>query len=410
MKRLFTMNHINLFVGLAGYLALTGTLAAQEGESLEEILQRIPEPAPGFTQAPLPEEPRIYETGEGMDIEVAVIARGLNHPWSLVSLPDGTLLVTERNNGQLRAIRNGVLDPQPIKGLPEVKGGGFAGLNDVVLHPDFTSNRLVYLSYLKPFADDKSAIAVARGEFDGSSLLDTRDIFIADEGVGGSSRLMFDSHGALFVTFYGSREEVQNTGNLNGKIIRLTDDGSVPADNPFTGTPGARPEIYTLGHRTPQGLVEHPVTGEIWSMEMGPNGGDEINILKPGANYGWPYISLGRDYAGEWQGAFQREGFEDPVAYWMPSISVSGMVFYTGNKLTAWRGDLLVAGLRTGEIPGTGVVQRIRFNDQHEEIRRETLFADLHTRFRGVYQDKEGYLYVLIDQDDGAVLRIGPAE
>lgn len=402
---------------LIGWIVLCFPLvmAAQESaprkeESLEDIIKRIPAPAPGFTAKHLPEQPWKYETGEGIDIEVKVIARGLDHPWGLVSLPDGTLLVSERNNGQLRIIRNEVLDPEPVTGLPEIKSGGYSGLNDIVLHPDFTKNRLIYLTYFKPL-DDKGAagMAVMRGTWDGRNLKNVEDIFVADKGVGGTSRLLFDQNGMLYASFYGSGDEVQDLGNLKGKVIRLTDNGKVPDDNPFVDKAGARPEIFTFGHRTPQGLVLHPETGEIWCMEMGPNGGDEINVLKPGANYGWPMVSLGRDYPGDWQGEFQKQGYEDPIVYWMPSISVSGMVFYSGDKLEKWKGDLLVGGLRTGEISGTGRVQRIRFNSRGQEIRRETLLADLRHRIRGVYQDINGYLYVLTDADDGAVLKIGPA-
>jgi glucose/arabinose dehydrogenase len=404
--------HINiltrLLISATGLIFLTG-LQAQESETFEEVLARAPTPPPGLTPPPLPQEPLRYETAEGMDIEVRVIARGLNHPWGLASLPDGSLLVTERNSAQLRVIRDGVLDPEPVKGLPEVKVEEFAGLNDVVLHPDFADTHLVYLTYYKPLDEENATVAVLRGTWDGHAILNAEDIFVAEPALGGASRLLFDRHGMLYVSFYGSLMDSQNMGKYTGKVIRLTDSGAVPKDNPFIDTPGARPEIYTLGHRTPQGLTLHPETGEIWSIEMGPNGGDEINVLKRGANYGWPKVSLGRDYAGAWQGVLQKEGFEDPVVYWMPAISVSGMAFYTGDKLPKWQGDLFVGGLRAGQIPGTGQVHRIKFNELGQEIRRETLLADLRYRMRGVYQGVDGYLYVLTDEDDGAVLRIGPA-
>jgi glucose/arabinose dehydrogenase len=211
---------------------------------------------------------------------------------------------------------------------------------------------------------------------------------------------------------YGGTEDAQDPALLGGKVLRLRDDGSVPGDNPFLQNAGTRPEIFTLGHRTPQGMVLHPQTGDIWSAEMGPNGGDEINVLRPGGNYGWPLVSLGRDYPGPWAGeAFSRPGFENPVAYWMPSITVSGLAFYTGERLPQWQGDLFVAGLRYGEIPGTGQLQRIRLNAQGEEIRREVLLADLRQRLRGPWQGIDGYLYVLVDaEQDAAILRIGPAE
>ena len=228
---------------------------------------------------------------------------------------------------------------------------------------------------------------------------------------GGSSRLMFDHQGLLYVSIYGSSMEAQKLSDLRGKVLRLTEDGKVPQDNPFLKTPGARPEVFTYGHRTIQAMVQHPQTGQIWSLEMGPNGGDEVNILKPGANYGWPLVSLGRDYAGPWQSKyFQKQGFEDPVIYWMPAISVSGMTFYTGDKFKKWRGDLFVGGLRMGEIPATGHLERIRFNGNGEEIRRELLLTDLRLRIRGAYQGVDGNLYALADEDNGAVLKIEPAK
>lgn len=393
-------------------LATAGT-QAQQGETLEAVLQRVPSAPPGISAVAMPTSPLRYATGEGMDIEVTVLGRGLSHPWGLASLPDGTLLVSERNRGLLRAVRSGELDPTPVGGTPAIKqdGGEFTGLLDVVLHPDFANNNFVYLTYNKPLADDKAAMAVARGTWDGLALLDVSDIFVADAGVGGASRVLFDNNGYLYISIYGGSDDAQDLAQLRGKVLRLHEDGSVPTDNPFVNTPGARPEIYTYGHRTIQGLVLHPQTREVWSLEMGPNGGDEVNILKPGANYGWPLVSLGRDYAGPWQSeTFRQEGIENPVVYWMPSISVSGMTFYSGSLLDRWQGDLLVGGLRMGEIPGTGQLQRVRFNANGEEIRREALLNDLHFRIRGAHQGVDGAVYVLVDEDEGAILRIAPAQ
>jgi glucose/arabinose dehydrogenase len=186
----------------------------------------------------------------------------------------------------------------------------------------------------------------------------------------------------------------------------------VPDDNPFVGKPGYKAEIYTLGHRSTLGLAVHPGTGQIWELEMGPNGGDEINALRPGANYGWPLVSLGRTYPGPWQAKqFQRDGFEDPVVFWMPSISTSGLAFYTGSRLEKWTGDVFVGGMRYGEIPGTGQLQRILFNENMEELRREPLLVELRQRIRDVRQGPDELLYLLVDDpDDGAVLRIEPAD
>ncbi len=383
---------------------------AQQAEQLEAILQRVPSAPPGIPAKPLPTQPWTYATGEGFTIEVQAIGRGLSHPWGFAQLPDGTLLVTERNKGQLRIIRNGQLDPTPVAGVPAIKSSQFAGLHDVVLHPDFAKNKLIYLTYNKPTPDGKAVMAVLQATWDGKALTKGKDIFLAEAGVGGASRLLFDGQGHFYLSIYGSGADAQDLKQQRGKVLRLNEDGKVPADNPFARSDVARPEIYTLGHRTIQGLLQHPVTGAIWSLEMGPNGGDELNIIKPGANYGWPIVSLGRDYSGPWQAKdFRKDGIETPIVYWMPSISVSGMTLYTGDKIPKWKGDLLVGGLRMGEIPGTGQVQRIRFNANGDEIRREALLTDLHVRIRGVHQGSDGYLYALVDEDEAAVLRIGVA-
>lgn len=389
-------------------LAVSMGLPAQE--TLEALLQRIPKAPPGVPVPPLPARPVRYHTAEGQQIEVSVVARGLDHPYSLAILPGGTLLVSERDKGRLRVIRNGVLDPAPVTGLPAIKGGRWMGLLDVVPHPRFASNHQIYISYDKAIDDDATTVAVLRGTWDGKALTNARDIFVAGPGVGGSSRLLFDGDGHLFVSIYGNGEEAQKLTELRGKVLRLTEDGKPAPGNPFVNTANARPEIYTYGHRTIQALVRHPETNAIWSLEMGPNGGDEIDVLKPGANYGWPIVSLGRNYAGPWQTpTFDEAGYESPIVYWMPSISVSGMTFYTGDKLPLWKGDLFVGGLRMGEIPGTGHLQRVRFNANGDEIRREQLLIDLRQRIRGAYQGDDGFLYVLTDEDDGGVLRIGPA-
>jgi glucose/arabinose dehydrogenase len=206
--------------------------------------------------------------------------------------------------------------------------------------------------------------------------------------------------------------DAQDPGSLAGKVLRLKEDGTVPTDNPFVGKEGYRPEIYSLGHRSSMGLTVHPVTHEVWLAEMGPNGGDEINVLKAGRNYGWPLVSLGRTYPGPWQAKSNEpthEGFEPPAVYWMPAISVSSLTFYTGDKLPKWTGDLFVGGLRTGEVPGTGHLDRVLFNDKMEELRRESLLVDLHQRIRDVKQGPDGLLYVATDEQQGAVLRIEPA-
>jgi glucose/arabinose dehydrogenase len=208
----------------------------------------------------------------------------------------------------------------------------------------------------------------------------------------------------------GGGNGAQDLNSHAGKVLRLRDDGSVPSDNPFAGKPGHKPEVYSLGHRNSLGLAVHPGTGDVWQNENGPNGGDEINIIRPGRNYGWPLVSYGRTYPGPWQSeVFWREGFEQPVVVWIPSIAISGMAFYTGSKLPKWKGDVFVGGLRTGEIPGTGHLERILFNEKMEELRRESLLGELRQRIRDVRQGPDELIYVLTDADAGGVLRIEPA-
>ena len=365
----------------------------------------------GIPVPPLSAGPIEYATGEGMDIRVVALASGLENPWSMAFLPDGSILVTE-NDGQLRLIRDGVLLPDPIPGAPAVRTGFLSGLFDIKLHPDYARNNFVYLTYSKPVGEDDAQLAVARGVFNGRALTNVEDIFVADDGANSVSRMLFGPDGKFYVSVYGaSGEASQEPGLLGGKILRLNDDGSVPADNPFFGRTGYRPEIYTLGHRSPESLVIHEPTGAIWEVEMGPNGGDEVNILQPGGNYGWPLVSMGRSYAGPYQpDKFHREGMIDPVVFWVPSISTTGATFYTGDRLPAWKGNFFVGGVRYGEIAGTGTISRIVFNDNMEEIRRETLLGNLRRRIREVQQGPDELLYVLTDEANGLLLRIEPAD
>jgi glucose/arabinose dehydrogenase len=370
----------------------------------------------GFEPHAIPAEPIEFDTAEVMRIRVVPVVRGLVNPWSITFLPgasgDVTMLVTEKE-GRLRIVRNGELDPKAIPGVPAVRVQGRSGLLDVVLHPQFATNRQIYFSYLKPLNEKQAALTAARGRFDGSAISDLKDIFSCGPGVAGPSRLAWGRDGKLYMTTPsgGNGSSSQDPNSCSGKVLRLNDDGTAPGDNPFVGRAGHRPEVYTLGHRNSLGLAVHPVTGEMWQHEMGPNGGDEINILKPGANYGWPIVSLGRTYAGPWQSpVFSKEGFESPVVYWMPSISLSGMTFYTGSKLPKWKGDVFVGGQRTGEIPGTGRLDRILVNEKLEELRRESLLVPLGMRIRDVRQGPDELLYVVVDHDsNGGILRIEPS-
>ena len=377
----------------------------------------IPVAPTGLVKRPLPTKPVLYDTAEGQNIKVSVVTNKLEFPWSLAFLPDGTMLVTERAS-RLRVIRNGVLDPTPVSGTPMGYFAGVSGLPgavhgymDVVLHPRFAENKFVYLAYMKPLSPTRRTLAVARGRWDGKGLADTKDIYVCSEDVGSATRLAFGRDNTLFVSVSSGNppESSQDPNRLAGKILRLNDDGSIPKDNPYVGKPNAKPEVYSIGHRNILGMAIHPPTGQVWANENGPNGGDEINIILPGHNYGWPIISLGRAYTGAWQSQkFSQDGIDNPFVYWTPAIAISGMTFYTGDKLPKWKGDVFVGSLRTGEIPGTGHLERILFNEKMEELRRETLLTDLRQRIRDVRQGPDGLLYVITDEQEGAVLRIEP--
>jgi glucose/arabinose dehydrogenase len=386
-------------------VAVALTAAAQQKV---EFRNGIPVAPGGIPIPPLPDAPVTYRTAEGQDIRVVVYVRGLKRPWSQAFLPNGTMLVTERG-GQLRVIRNGTLDPNPVAGVPEVRAAGLGGLMDVTVHPQFAANGYVYLSYTKPALPTGARIALARGRWDGKALVDVKDLFVAGEGSGEAARLVFGPDGFLYMTVGGDDATTQDPATHAGKVVRLRDDGSAAPGNPFAAMGGA-PEVFTLGHRNGMGIAVHPGTGKIWENENGPNGGDEVNVLEPGANYGWPLVSLGRTYPGPWQSkGFSRDGFVDPLVYWTPSIAISGMAFYTGSRLPKWKGDLFVGALRMGEIPGTGHLQRVLFNENMEELRREMLLVDLKQRIRDVKQGPDELLYLLTDEENGAVLRIEPA-
>jgi len=368
----------------------------------------------GLEAAPLSDAPWDIQTASGR-IRVSVLTDGLENPWSLEFLPDESLLITERN-GRLRHFKDGALSG-PIPGLPEVQADNFiSGLHDIKLHPDFEQNRLLYWVYNKPVGEGAPGsragriLTVARGVFDGSALTDVEDIILAD-GASTVSRLLFLPDGTLLVGTWGEPGEMaQNKMGLSGKILRYDEDGGIPDDNPFVGVDGYRPEIYTIGHRTPESLVIGP-DGKVWESEMGPHGGDEVNIIEPGGNYGWPYVSLGRSYAGPYQPmGFELEGTIPPVINFVPSISVTGMTFYDGEAFPDWQGNLFIGGVRYGEIAPSGRLQRIAFNENMEEQRRESLLVDKRWRIRDVRQGPDDLLYVITDERDGALLRIEPLE
>ena len=375
---------------------------------------------PGIIVPPLGDGPYVFDTGEQHKIRVVVLSKDLSHPWSMAFLPDGAILITERA-GRLRIFRNGVLDPKPVAGIPEVKAQALQGLMDIALHPKFSENKLIYFTYHKPNPNNglnaptnaPGVITLARGRWNGSALENVTDIFSAIPDTN-ASRMAFGKDGMIYmgvgIADPPNAARAQDKNDLAGKVLRLKDDGTIPPDNPFVGKTGYRPEIFTMGHRNPMGMVVHPETGAIWENEDGPNGGDEINILQAGRNYGWPVVSDGRFYAGPrvtekpWQ-----DDMENPLVFWVPSIAISGMAVYTGDRFPNWKGNVFVGAMRQGEIPGTGHLQRVVFNNKTEEIRREPMLVELHQRIRDVHQGPDGLLYLLTEENQAALLRIEPA-
>lgn len=394
------------------YAAVFALLAQQQ----VPFRNNIPVAPTGLADRPLPKLPMEFDTAEGQRIRVVAVTKGLTYPWSLAFLPDGALLVTERT-GKLRVIRNGVLDLQPVAGIPASRYAGKSGdpgavhgLMDIALHPRFAENQWVYFTYTKPLEGTRSANTIGRGRWDGKSLVDVRDIFVAEPGTG-AARIAFGRDGTIFMTNGGNANDPQDPKNHGGKVLRIRDDGSVPPDNPFVGRDGYKPQIYSMGHRTSLGLAIHPGTGEVWQNENGPNGGDEINIIKPGRNYGWPLVTFGRDYDGTTiSDTTSRPDLEPPFIYFVPSLATSGITFYTGDRFPQWKGNAFIGAMVEGRTSGTGHVRRITFNEQGQPIQREPILAELHQRIRDVRQGPDGYLYVLTDEDAGAVLRVEPAQ
>jgi glucose/arabinose dehydrogenase len=375
----------------------------------------------------LPGAPQVLRT-TAATIRVTAI-KGLVYPWALAFLPNGDMLVTEQGRNTLRLIRKGVLDPAPITGLPQgitSTRRDTAGV-DIAVHPRFADNHLVYVAYWKPEPGTRPVrtAAIVRARYDGGSALsDVREIFASSTWTDGpsSARLVFAPDGKLFMTIGapGFAEELGTTGwaqdprEHGGKILRLNDDGSVPADNPFVGRAGYRPEIFALGIRNSIGLAIHPETGELWETENGPQGGDEVNIIRRGLNYGWPAVTYGRAYTSDPDGRksglppptvqppTSAPGMEEPITFYKPSIAISGMAFYTGDKFPLWRGSLLVGGLAGMQL------SRISFNSQGLETRREAMLFELRQRIRDVRQGPDGLVYLTTDMQDGAVLRIEP--
>ncbi len=379
----------------------------------------------GVAPVLLDDGPYVFDTAEQHGIQVDVVVRGLANPFSLAFLPNGDALISERG-GALRIVREATgpaatLVADPVQGAPAAAAARGAGLHEVTAHPDFERNRLVYLTYNDahepasasgPAGPTLITLKVARARFDDGRLEDFEDIYSAGARAGGSgSRLAFAPDGMLFVTTgapFG--DEARRLDSAYGKVLRLDEDGNAPADNPFVGRDGVRPEIYSMGHRDQLGLTLHPETGDVLAAEHGPNGGDEVNLILPGSDYGWPTYSYGRNYDGPRVSAVPvADGIEQPLVLWSPSIAPTGLTFYSGDGIGAWAGNLFVGSARRGQIPRTGGLERVVLNDQLEELRREPLLTELRQRIRDVREGPDGLLYVITDEEDGALLRISAA-
>ncbi|HEU4476279.1 MAG TPA: PQQ-dependent sugar dehydrogenase [Methyloceanibacter sp.] len=348
---------------------------------------------------------RVIETKE-TTLKVETVASGLKFPWGLAALPDRRLLVTERTGG-LRIVSKDGSVSEPLKGVPQVVAAQQGGLLDVALDPNFAENGLVYLSYSEP-GDGGAGTAVARGKLGADALENVEVIFRqkpkVDSGLHFGSRLAFAPDGKLFVTL-GERfkfDPAQDLSTTLGKVVRINPDGSVPDDNPFSGRDGVLPEIYSYGHRNPQGAAIHPETGKLWETEFGPLGGDELNVIEAGKDYGWPAVSWGKHYNGkEIPDPPTRPEFTDAIKQWTPVISPSGITFYTGNTIPAWKGNLLIAGLSSQGI--------VRLTLDGEKVLGEERIP-LKNRIRNVVQGPDGAVYVLTDNGSGEILRLSPGK
>jgi glucose/arabinose dehydrogenase len=385
-------------------------------------------PAPGIPAVALTEPSYVQDTAELHPLRVTVVAKGMNHPFALALLPGGDALVSERG-GALRLLRNAVgaggkpatLEAAPVAGIPAITTPfRNAGLHDLALHPRFAQNQLVFFTFnlagdtLPPATAggpprQQARLAVFRGRFDGRALTDVKQLWVGKSAGTSGSRLTFGTDGFLYITIgaaFGT--EAQELDNTIGKVLRLNEDGSVPADNPFVKQAGARGETWSYGHRDPLGLTVHP-TGVLMNVEHGPNGGDELNVIRPGRNYGWPRITFGRGYDGaELAPSPVGTDVEPPLVVWLPSIAPTGLMVYTGDRFPAWKNNVFIGSARRGEIPGTGGLERLVLNDQLQELRRETLLTPLHLRIRDVRQGPDGLIYVVTDENDGALLRLSP--
>jgi len=374
--------------------------------------------------------PYCFDSAEQHDIRVDVLTRGLSHPYSLVFLPNADALLVERGT-RLRLIRNvtsatPLLVQTSISGVPDSTNTQHAGpddvlgIQDVAIHPDFSKNHFVYYTFNRVVGFDspskqlRTRIVLVRARLEDSQLVDSKDLLTGEVSHDfGGSRLLFGQGNLLYVAVgaisKGDLDAAQRTDNLYGKVLRVRDDGTIPADNPFARTPGARGEIYSLGHRDPLGITVEPRSGSVIASEHGPQGGDKINRILSGRNYGWPKYTYGTEYEGSPPPTVPvGPHTEPPVMVWMPSIAPSGVAFYTADRFPAWKNNLFVASARRGEIDHTGALVRVVFNDRLQEIRQESLLQSLHQRLRDVRQGQDGLLYVLTDEDNSALIRLSP--
>ena len=399
-----------LIAGISASLiiAAVGLGAQQAGAPVDARPANDPNQKPavaGQTDAPARKS--------NVDFDIVQIAEGLQNPWSVAFLPDGKMLVTERP-GRLRVVTADGKLSEPVTGLPELVAAGQGGLLDVVLDPAYQENRTVYVCYSQPKAEANNT-AVARGTFvDGAApkLENVKTIYEQAPSLNSrlhfGCRLVFSRDGTLFVaqgdrSITEGRMQAQNMDSLIGKIVRINTDGSIPKDNPFVGKPGARPEIWSIGHRNIQAAVLHPTTGELWEVEHGTRGGDELNVVRKGKDYGWPTIAYGIEYRGGpiTGGIQQKEGMEQPVYYWDPVIGPSGMTFYTGSLFPAWKGNLFVGGHATNDL--------VRLEMQGEKVvGEERLLTERKERIRDVRQGPDGAIYVLTDAANGRLLKVVP--
>jgi glucose/arabinose dehydrogenase len=357
-----------------------------------------------------PADAQVIRSSAG-DLAITTVASGLDHPWSLAFLPDGRMLVTERP-GRMRIVADGKLSP-PLGGVPKVFARGQGGLLDVVLDRNYARNGTIYFCYAEPAeGGGRTALSRARLVSEGAPALDDVRVIFRQEGPLSSGnhfgcRIAQAGDDTLFLALgehFSPRDQAQNLANHLGKIVRIRSDGTTPPDNPFVGRQGAKPEIWSYGHRNPQGLAFHPTTGKLWENEHGPRGGDEVNIIEKGKNYGWPVIGYGIDYSGQRiHAATEKEGMEQPVKYWVPSIAPSGMAFLSGNLFPAWRGSLFV-----GALAGQALVRLTL--DGERVTGEERLLRELRERIRDVRQGPDGALYLLTDDSRGAILRLAPAK